>query len=278
MRFCGQLQRASDFRNDLAQRLNNLSSEIIGDFVQEIIHLLSNFDPDQPTFPPTEIFNEGWLLRLVLSWFSRQDYLEHPLAFEKSSRWFSEALLPSPFLPRFRGDPLAEARTHADGAIGHFEIGKAGKVDLELSPSASQFIVVEAKINSSLSPGTRNAPDYDQAARSVACIAEVLRRANLSSRGFDRVGFYVLAPASKLQRGNFGSLLDPISIRTKVKARLVSYDSQHDEWFEEWFQPVMDVIKIDQLSWEEIIQWIGEKDQAFADAMQKFYAKCLTFN
>jgi hypothetical protein len=81
-----------------------------------------------------------------------------------------------------------------------------------------------------------------------------------------------------LRAGNFDSLLDPISIQKKVKARLASYDNYHDEWFEKWFQPLMDVIEIGQLSWEVILQWIEEKDQVSAVAMQKFYAKCLEFN
>ncbi|MCH7876577.1 MAG: hypothetical protein IH965_14945 [Gemmatimonadetes bacterium] len=39
----------------------------------------------------------------------------HPFALMPRARWYSEALLPSQFLKRFRGDPLAEGWTHADG-------------------------------------------------------------------------------------------------------------------------------------------------------------------
>ena len=71
--------------------------------------------------------------------------------------WFSEAWLPSAFLPRYRGDPLAESRTHADGVMGHFAIGDRGAVDLALRPDAGQFVVIEAKIAGRLSPGVKNA-------------------------------------------------------------------------------------------------------------------------
>lgn len=71
--------------------------------------------------PPTHLYNEGWMLRLVLDWLDRHRDLEHPLALHEGARWYSEALLPSRFLRDEHGDPLAESHTHADGLIGHFE-------------------------------------------------------------------------------------------------------------------------------------------------------------
>ena len=66
---------------------------------------------------------------------------------------------------------------HANGVIGHFSIGDEGKADLKLLPEATQFLVLEAKMFSGLSPTVNNARYYDQAARNVACMAEVLCRA-----------------------------------------------------------------------------------------------------
>ena len=77
-------------------------------------------------------YNEGWLLRVVLDWFSRHKIPNHLLNFQVNARWFSEALLPLVFLARHRGDPLAENWTHADGVVGHFTIGDQGKADLSL--------------------------------------------------------------------------------------------------------------------------------------------------
>ena len=160
--------------------------------------MLSAADGNSPFFPPTLLFNENWLLRVILDWFSRAGLTHHKLLFGQNARWFSEALLPSAFLPRHRGDPLAESWTHADGVIGHFKIGGSGKGDLCLLPSPKQFVVLEGKIFSRLSPGVKNAPYFDQAARNVACMAEVLRRADCPSGRLATLGFYVLAPASQL--------------------------------------------------------------------------------
>src|SRR4051812_23173911 len=112
--------------------------------------LLSSGDRESH-LPATILYNEGWLLRVVLDWFSRQPPSSHPLGFHPGARWYTEALLPSQFRARKRGDDLAEARTHADGVIGHFSIGDSGKGDLMLLPDAQQFVVVEAKLFSGLS-------------------------------------------------------------------------------------------------------------------------------
>jgi hypothetical protein len=64
------------------------------------------------------------MLRLVIDWFSRNSQVDCDIQFLEGSRWYSEALLPSQFLTRQRGDNLAESWAHADGVIGHFEIDK----------------------------------------------------------------------------------------------------------------------------------------------------------
>jgi hypothetical protein len=37
----------------------------------QIIKMLQTCDTDQGVLPPTEVYNEGWMLRLILDWFSR---------------------------------------------------------------------------------------------------------------------------------------------------------------------------------------------------------------
>ena len=76
-------------------------------------------EPDSP-IRPTEVFNEGWMLRLTLDWMEADARPDHPLSFDEGARWSSEALLPSSFLPRHRGDPLGEGWTNADGCVGHY--------------------------------------------------------------------------------------------------------------------------------------------------------------
>ena len=164
------------------------------------LELLSKFDPEAQNFPPTDLFSEGWLLRLVVDWFSRSEISDHPLSLPKDGHWFSEARLPSAFLKRFNGDPLAETHTNADSVIGQFKIGSKGKTDLELIPNATHLVILEAKLFSGLSKGVKNAPYFDQAARNVACIAEVLKRGDCHPDSFTQLGFYCLLYTSPSPR------------------------------------------------------------------------------
>src|SRR5579862_1086217 len=167
-------------------------------------------------FPATIIYNEGWLLRLVLDWFSRQNGTGHLLDFEPGSRWFSEALLPSQFFARSRSDRLAESSTHADGVIGQVAIGDKALANTSLNPSATQFLVTEAKMFSPLSSRVTNANFYDQAARNVACIAEVLCRADRSPAQLSSLRFYLLAPAEQIAVGLFKHQMSKESIEENV--------------------------------------------------------------
>jgi len=231
----------------------------------------------QPHFPPTLLYNEGWLLRLVLDWFARHSVQDHALSFAADARWFSEALLPSAFLARYRGDKLAESWTHADGVAGHFMIGEKGKADLKLLPEATQFLVLEAKIFSSLSSGVTNAGYFDQAARNVACMAEVLCRAERRPSKIKSLGFYVLAPSSQIERGVFSKMVHKESILKKVILRVQAYKGERDCWYEEWFRPTWERINIQCLSWEEIIAFILERDSSAGASIDLFFEFCCRF-
>ncbi len=109
--------------------------------IERIKSMLEACEAGLAAFPPTELYNEDWLLRIILDWFSRRGGDRYPLSSLPGARWFSQAWLPSAFQPRFRGDRLAEARTHADGVLGHFVIGDPGTAALSLEPQACQFVV-----------------------------------------------------------------------------------------------------------------------------------------
>jgi len=247
--------------------------------MERILSMLATCGTDSPLFPPTDLCNEGWLLRLVLDWFSTHDVPGQPLTFLESARWFSEALLPSAFLARRRGDPLAEGWTHADGAIGHFDIGDVGKGDLSLRPDGQQLVVVEAKMFSLLSRRVTHAEYYDQAARTVACMAEVLNRADRHPSHLTHLGFYVVAPQSKIAEGVFAKEMTKESIGEKVKRRVSDYDDQDkDRWHTDWFQPTLDTIDIGVLRWEDMVGTIGEHDAESGDAINEFYDLCVEHN
>ena len=184
---------------------------------QKIYEMLCLAASDSRTFPATIFYNEGWLLRLVLDWFSRHSFIGHPLDFASRARWYSEALLPSQFLPRYRGDLLGEGWTHADGVVGHVVIGNGAIANTTLAGNSSQFVVTEAKLFSPLSTGVRHAPTFDQAARNVACIAEVLSKAVRPPDQFLSLGFFVIAPREQIDRHLFRTQVSKDSIQDKVR-------------------------------------------------------------
>ena len=188
--------------------------------VERIKAMLEACEAGTAAFPPTELYNEDWLLRIILDWFARHGGDRYPLSPLPGAKWFSQAWLPSAFLTRFRGDRLAEARTHADGVLGHFVIGDPGTAALTLAPQAKQLVVLEAKLFARLSAGVRNAPYYDQAARSVACIAETLRRVDRRPDDMEELAFIVLAPQARLDDGIFEWDLALEAIRRKVRRRV----------------------------------------------------------
>lgn len=243
-----------------------------------LANLIDQFNPEKPNFRPTEIYNENWMLKTLLHQASSTNLPHWPLSFLKDAKWFSEAMLPTAFKARYRGDKLAESRTNADAVIGHFQIGAKAKADFELKQGASQFVVVEAKINSPLSSRTSNAPGFDQAARNVACMAEVLFRANTSPSNIEELAFILIAPEESIDLGNFSEELKTDEIRQKIQDRVAMYDGDLDEWYNCWVEPTLDLLSIHALSWEQAINHLDQETPDAASSLQEFYTLCLKFN
>jgi hypothetical protein len=246
--------------------------------VERIKAMLEACEAGTAAFPPTELYNEDWLLRIILDWFSRHGGDRYPLSPLPGARWFSQAWLPSAFLSRYRGDRLAEARTHVDGVIGHFVVGDPGTAALSLMPEARQFVVFEAKLFARLSAGVRNAPYYDQAARSVACIAETLRRAEIAPEEMEELAFILLAPQARLDDGIFEWDLALDAICRKVRRRVEDYAGERDPWFRDWFEPTQRRIEVRSLSWEDIVEFIAFHRPEDGLVIDSFYGQCLRFN
>ncbi len=46
--------------------------------------------PQENTFiPPTNLYNEGWELRIIIDWFSSHKVPGHPLGFPENGGWYS---------------------------------------------------------------------------------------------------------------------------------------------------------------------------------------------
>ncbi len=244
----------------------------------EIINkMLGLAHTDETVFPPTTLYKEGWMLRIILQ-IQSEGVNCLPFSFLPEARWFSESLIGSPFLPRIQKDPLAEGYTHLDGAIGHFDIKPGTKTGIELRADSKQFVAIEAKMFSTLSKGTTNAPNYDQATRIVACIAWAIKQANRTAEDFESLGFYVFAPSDQINRGVFSSQVDKYSIKEKVEHRISAYavhTKKYAElltWQKDFFVPVLERIDLRCIPWETIIDKIDDPD------IRNFYSRCILFN
>jgi hypothetical protein len=236
--------------------------------------------PNSPILP-TVLYEEGWLLRIVLSLASDGiDCL--PFKFATGARWLSEARLYSAFQARFKGDPLAETHSHADGAVGHLGIGLDTKSGLMLNACGTQFVIIEAKISSPLRGGTTRAKYFDQAARSVACMAETIRRCGQPLDQWESLAFHAFAPQVKIDAGTFSREMTKDSIARKVERRIGEYppEDQVDriEFQQRWLVPLLDRLTLECVSWESIIGRIRSHDVGIGNDVKTFYEKTLMYN
>lgn len=241
--------------------------------LDRITRLLDESASESRHFPATMLYNEGWMLRLVLDWCSSHPSAVEPFVFLPGARWYSEALLPS----RFGGKGRArEGFTHADAVVGHFRLRPSGRGDIELAENATQLSVFEAKMGSLLSTGTSNAPAFNQAARNIACLAHLL-----SSGGgptLQRASFTVVAPQQRIDEGAFEFYLNFESVLECVRARTHMFDGAHDQWFSEQFQPFLPSCSITAVSWEQIIDAIAAVDPRTGEDLHQFLRLCLKYN
>jgi hypothetical protein len=242
-------------------------------------------------FPPTEIYNEGWMLRLVLDAIKNDSTRNnHPLQFFKDAEWFSEARLSSPFLRKpkkdlrdDKKDVLGEGYTNADGVIGHFRFSEGRKARLELDTAAHQFIVVEAKMLSNLSKGVTNDLEYNQAARNIACMAETIRNSGMKVDALDSVGFFVICPRNILERKgarNIKRYLAEETLTKVIDTRLSAYikagrcDDQMRFWkaaFDELLARLLREDRLKAISWEDLFKDLGHTRKE----LEVFYEACL---
>src|SRR5882724_4604265 len=92
-----------------------------------LIELLEAAGTESSWIPATQLYNEGWLLRLLLSAASKGIDC-FPFRFQQGARWFSEARLFSAFGARNLGDPDAERTTQADAVVGQFGFAHGTKL------------------------------------------------------------------------------------------------------------------------------------------------------
>ena len=117
---------------------------------------------------------------------------------------------------------------------------------------------------------------FDQAVRNVACIVEIVSRANRHADPPKCLAFYVVAPQHQRDSGVFEDLVTKGSIRKKVQDRVSQYGDSREAWLRDVFEPTLDRIKVDILTWESILGHIGTVGPQ--PGLVQFYERCLEFN
>jgi hypothetical protein len=205
-----------------------------------------------------------------------------PFTLEPDARWFSEARLRTRFYSRGRSDKKGEPPTHADGVVGHFSFATNRKASLELNSDGSQFVVLEGKIFSQLRKHVKNAQEYNQAARTIGCMAESLSHCGKPPEQWKSLGFYLFAPKSQIDRGVFDNAMQKESIRDVIRRRINSYQcgepSGMQAWERLWFDPLLARLESRCVSWEETIEKVKGYDSEVGSQIEEFYHRTLEFN
>jgi len=247
--------------------------------ILEIFDSLNSFKDGKNNIQPTLLYNEGWMLRLVLKWFNDHKEISHSISMENDSHWFSEALLKPKFNAVEKGDKLAEGYIHADGIYGNFKIGGEGFGDAVITEDCKQFYVIEAKMFSKLTAGVTNSQNYDQAARNVACICNMIPDGKVID-----TGFFVIIPESQIENEKtFKEYVNKEHIQKIVEERVNQYKGRDDfkekeKWYNEIFLPFIEIINIKLLTWEEIIDFIKSNDSEYGSKLEEFYNRCIHYS
>jgi len=219
---------------------------------------------------PTDFYCEGWMTALTLAVVNDNNIDLSPFRAADGGRWWREAGLRSPI--------NNIGTTWADAVLGHFDRRAGTKRGIKLRPDATQFVVVEAKINAPLSASTKNADDFDQVARNVASMACEVNLAKLDPARFTSLGFYVVS--SKEHEGTHHSLVDKASIERKMRARIdKSIEPVHtalEQWYTGPFRRLMDRLTLESITWESVIERVKQAAPDPGLILDAFYQKCRT--
>ena len=220
------------------------------------------------TLNPTEIYNEGWMTRLLVYESIKEKIKLKDIDFKIISYWTSEALISSPFV---KAKKYREGYTHADIALGDFSVDFNKRGEIIVSKIAKIFGIIEAKMGSNLSQGTTHFKNYNQASRNLACIA--YNTCDIDCEIF----FYVVAPEKKLVEHEIKKQIDLQTMIDQIAFRFKEYSDEFKR------AQKMDLIiskalkcKVESISYEEWIEKIKNYDsRKFLD---EFYQKAKKWN
>ncbi|MBA7539204.1 hypothetical protein ES705_31483 [subsurface metagenome] len=236
--------------------------------MKNIIDIIHSIDTKHPNVNPTEIYNEGWMIRLLVYQSIKSKIRIEEIDFANLSNWTSEALISSPFVKVLKDK---EGYTHADIALGDFTVDYEDRGEIKVLDNAKLFGIIEAKMGSTLSKGTTHAKNYDQASRNLACIAH---------NTFDKkceIFFAIVAPSSKLRKHKIEKQIDLDRMIAVIEERFRGYpDPVRDSMNMKLVIAKAQSCKTWALSYEDWIDMF--LDSAIKDVLSEFYQKAKKWN
>ncbi len=220
-------------------------------------------------FNPTLIFDEGWLLRsLMQRWKVAPSASALPfLPFPADATIYSKGKFCPPFVPRYRGDQLAEAHTRANGIVGGFSI-RGTKTGIEVHADCGYLKVFQAKAYNLIADEATHAPGYDQLSRTVACVINSLLRAGCPLSCDAHIVVLYPADNGKIHSENYSKDY----LETKIAMRIEQYGLDPATPFALGWGAVLDPMRLSFVTWESALEESGNQ------RLMRFYTLCKHFN
>jgi len=216
---------------------------------------------------PTVIYNEGWMIRLLVMESIIEKLEIEGISFGNvaSQNWTSEALIESPFL---KAQKYPERHTHPDIIFGDFcvDYAKCGKITLKDPPK--RLGIIEAKMGSNLSQRTSYAEKYNQASRSICCLSHVTK-----DKPDCEIFFIVAAPKKTIEKPIFVKQIKPENIKKQIEERFQLSSIEYLPGI----RGQVENCKISTISYESWIDGL-KKNDGVEKELNKFYQKCLQHN
>lgn len=216
---------------------------------------------------PTIIYNEGWMIRLLVieSMIEKLKVKGLDFGILATKNWSSEALISSPFVKK--GIINREGYTHADIIIGDFDINYDKRGEAKINDNSEILGVIEAKMGSNLSQKTTNAENYNQASRSVCCLSHIAKN-NPNCELF----FIVVAPKTIISRYEIEKQIDRENILNQINQRFTHSNIEYPPKTKHQVEKCNVLV----INYEE---WIDEiSNNEVKSLLKVFYENCLKHN
>jgi hypothetical protein len=101
--------------------------------------------------------------------------------------------------------------------------------------------------------------------------------------GSCKLGFFVLAPESRIKKGIFFAQMTKQGIRRKLEGRVLLFSGlatvpRQRQWLHEWALPLLDAMTVECYSWEAAIAKVVAADPGYGASLGQFYQNCKEFN